>query len=133
MGCAQLTHLEDIPQCVENFLAQEVMCNVAEERRLDVKLCLFELLSNAFTHNDPMPDGSACVLLSWTFEEDGVFIEIDLDKSMCRLTDGPKKICQLDESYLLDEHGRGLFLVASVAEFFQHTEDFRYLSLKVKW
>lgn len=131
MKYCQLQTLHEIPICVDQVLSRD-LDHVCLERCLDIKLCLFELLSNAILHN-PVNGPETNVYVCWQLEDNGIHIDIYRDQPACSLV---KRLGVLPEQHndeSLSEHGRGLFLVAALAESFWYSDDFKQMSLTITW
>lgn len=131
MATMILKSLQDITPCVEKVL-QEDLCHITAERRLDVKLCLFELLSNAFMHSD-MPNVSKAVTLQWIVTPNTITIQV-LGNGRCwfqassNLSDAAQVVFDP-----LSEHGRGLMLVAAVAERLWFCDETDSVNVVIRW
>lgn len=128
MHCDQVQCLDDINLCVNKIL-DKGPCSVSAEQAMDLKLCLYELLGNAIRHrhyNDG-PNISVC----WMIKPEGVAIDIHSDGEAGPLKNYSRAI--LTDACLLDESGRGLFIVASIAESLYYSEDFRHIRLTLSW
>lgn len=131
MQHCQLNTLHEIPICVDRVLADD-LSDVCTERCLDIKLCLFELLTNAIIHN-PVQGQETKVSVYWQFEDNGIHIDIFSDQPACSLVKNIGTPPEPDPIDFLSENGRGLFLVAALAESFWYTDDFKQMSLTIKW
>ncbi len=111
MKAVALYHMEEIPVFVNNFLAMDALSHLSHERRCDVKLCLFELLTNIFTHGEgdlvvrmryAVSSGQMALII---YEEGGHWDGQGILTGARCLEDG-----------LFDEGGRGLYLVQRVSD-----------------
>lgn len=129
MPCDQIQYIEDISPLVEKILSRSP-AQTQEEQRLDVKLCLFELLSNAIRHraNHAHPPQ---ISITWVVDGEGLAFEIHSPGEPATAHVCSRPI--LNEACLLDESGRGLFLVDSLADSFTYSEDFRDIRVELSW
>ncbi|WP_169911621.1 ATP-binding protein [Clostridium oryzae] len=84
----------------------------AEKYYFDIKLILTEALTNAFEHGN---DGDKNKPIDLVYNFDGKYLNFKVISSNTK----PESISipkSIDEDSLLDEHGRGLFLIQSMAD-----------------
>lgn len=129
MRCDRICSLEDISPLVEKILLESAS-TAPREQRMDIKLCLFELLSNAVQHRNYHAN-AVDICVYWKMTSDGVFFEIHSQGEAGPLKTYSRPI--LNDGCLLDESGRGLFLVSSLADSFSYSDDFRHIHVKLSW
>lgn len=116
-----LTRTEEISGCIEEVL--EKLAH--QQREMDIKLCLYELLSNAIIHGN-----CSC-------ETKKVYLEVDwYDEGLSfsvRDEGRGYKDCQIALRLDLDEHGRGLYLISQLADEFFYDELSNTWLVKIKW
>lgn len=128
MASLTVSALSEIPSCVEQVLADETLCYMPPERRSDLKLCLFELLSNAIMHGEGghlvhlVYRADATGIAFQVYEEHGHWDGRALLRSNRCLREG-----------LLDEHGRGLYLVQMLCEEVAYCKDCKGVRVTIRF
>lgn len=123
-----LTTLSEIPSCVERVLADELLRHMPADRRPDLKLCLFELLGNAIVHGE----GSHAVHLDYRADADGIVFQVYEENGHW---DGHALMCSkscLGEG-LMDECGRGLYLVQMICEEIAYCKDRKGVRVTIRY
>ncbi len=128
MASIQLTTLSEIPACVERVLADESLRDMPADRRPDLKLCLFELLSNAIMHGE----GGHVVHLVYRADATGIAFQVYEEHGHW---DGHALLCSnrcLKEG-LMDERGRGLYLVQMLCEEVAYCKDCKGVRVTIRF
>lgn len=116
-----LTRTDEISGCVEKVIAA-----LKENRRhSDIKLCLYELLSNAIIHGNQKSLDKK-VYLEVVLSDSGLnfFVHDEGDGFF-----GNDFSLEFD----LNEHGRGLFLISQIADEFGYDDLTNTWLVKIKW
>lgn len=127
MDVYRLVALKEVSEAINVATAQ--LSQAPTDALNDVRICLQELLVNAFQHHQ----GEKKELwLSWQTEQGAYifFIEEDPRQIPDGLFELPRMICEED---LLKENGRGLFLVQALADEICYNEETGCLKGVIRW
>lgn len=116
---------QEITPCIEQLMAQLQTSEKASPRQNDLKLCLYELLSNALIHGNRC-DETKTVYFCATFFEDRIVAEIRDEGLGC-------KVKKYQASSDLLECGRGLYLVDLIADRFCYNEEDNTWTIEIIW
>lgn len=116
-----LTRTDEISGCVDAVIA----ALRDKARHYDIKLCLYELLSNAILHGNQGKLTKKVYLEVALFDEGLAIFVRDEGVGFCRKDFSLK--------FDLDEHGRGLFLISQLADEFNYDELTNTWLVKIKW
>lgn len=129
MLCDRIYCLEDIDPLVEKILGGAPP-EASLDQKMDMKLCLFEILSNTIRHRTYAETGPM-IAVFWTLDSEGLTFQLCCDGKMkAEASPGPP---QLKYPQNLTEGGCGLFLVSSLADDFSYSEDFSQIDVKLLW
>lgn len=123
----QLSDIAEISSCVNHILADEFSSCASVERQQDVKLCLYELLGNALIHGSG--DNEICVrykieddcMLLQVYEAHGIWDGVHFLNNHRCLKEG-----------ILEEHGRGLYLVEMLSEEFAYCHECKGVRVMIR-
>ena len=116
---------EEISECVDEVIRIDLATKEQETKTNDIKLCLYELLSNAVIHGN-QEDTSKAVYLKIDFNKND-FIEL--------ITDEGSGYCRENTAFSFNflENGRGLYLVKQIADELCYNEKTNTWLLKIRW
>ncbi len=126
----KLNHLEQLPEVLAEIEQTLAGVAITQEKKLDIRLCVSEAVSNALIHGNEMNEGK-WVLVCWQALRGELLLTVtDQGDGMMKEKRCPK---ELDPQLMLEESGKGLFLIGQLADSVCYNDCGNQITMRLTW
>ena len=126
----KLNHLEQLPEVLETIEGTLADQDVPREKMMDIRLCISEAVGNALIHGNGL-DQDKWVSICWQISAGELFLTVTDDgKGLAKDKRAPR---ELDPLVLLEESGKGLFLIHQLADTVCYNDCGNQITIKLTW
>lgn len=126
----KLNHLEQLPEVLEKIEGTLIGLDIPMEKKLDIRLCVSEAVGNALIHGNGR-DQEKWVSVCWQPSFGELFLMVtDEGKG---LAEEKRSSQELDPLRLLEESGKGLFLIYQLADTVCYNDCGNQITIRLTW
>lgn len=128
MTVITLRKIGDISSCIQRILQERALHHLSIEEQKDIKLCIYELLSNAFYHG-------ACskeIFVHYHIADQELTLKV-YEPNSCWTGQQLKTSNRCLNEGIYEEHGRGLYLLQQITHEIAFCDDFHGIKLNIRF